>query len=143
MSQFSLRKCLLAKAMDVLALDDMLNCNAEQLKTIVCAAQKKLLLELLCAKPKFYTWAQSPDSNTVRSFCWLHCSFHSESKSTVFAIQDQVLCTRVYKAKVMQTQVQSIMRRLCHEHEETIQHILSSYPNLASTGNLDRHNIVG
>ena len=149
MSQFPPRKSLLAVAGDVatsLGLDGMLNCTAEQLKTEVCAAQKKKLLESLCFKPlhgKFYKWAQSSDINSVRSFRWLHFSLHSESESTVFAIQDQVLCTRVYQAKVMKIPVQSIMCRLCHENEETIQHILSSCPALATTSYLDRHNMVG
>jgi len=57
-------------------------------------------------------------NHTARSFHWLHCSLYSKSESTVYAIQDQVLCTRVYKAKIMQFPVQSIMRRLCHEHEK-------------------------
>ena len=115
MSQFPPHKSSLAKAADVvttLALDDVLNCDTEQLKTDVCTAQRKKSLESLCAKSlhgKFYTWEKSSDINAARSFRWLHCSLHSESKSTIFAIQDQVLCTRIYRAKVIQTPVQSIM----------------------------------
>ena len=62
MSQFPPRMSLITRARDIstsLALDNIYDCNAEQLKTAVCAAQRKKLLELLCAKPfhgKFYTW---------------------------------------------------------------------------------------
>ena len=148
MSQFPPRKSLITRAGDIstsLALDNISDCNAELLKTVVCAAQRKKLLESLCAKPlhgKFYTWTQSADIDTSRNFCWLHHSLHSESESTVFAIQDQVLCTRMYKAKIMQCPLQSILCRMCHEHEETIQHLLSGCPTLATTSYLDRHNMV-
>jgi len=35
------------------------------------------------------------------------------------------------------------MCQLCHDNEETIQHILSSCPALATTKYLDRHNMIG
>jgi len=35
-----------------------------------------------------------------------------------------------------------LLCRLCHEHEETIQHILAGCPVLASTGYIERHNMV-
>ena len=148
-SQFPPHKSVLAKAVDIvatLAVGDVFHCDPEQLKADVCTAQKNKLLECLCAKPlhgRFYTWTQLADVNVARSFHWLHGSLHSESESTIFAIQDQILCTRVYQAKIMQTSVQYIMCRKSHEHEETIQHLLSSWPDLAATSYLDQHNMVG
>jgi len=114
-------------------------------KTNVIAAQRKRLLDVLVAKPlhgKFFTWLQSSNVNALRSFQWLQCSLHSESESSVFAEQDQVLSTRVYQAKIMHISVQSILYHLCGEQEETIQHVLCGCPVLAPTGYLRRHDMV-
>jgi len=67
---------------------------------------------------------------------------HGESESSIFAIQDQVLCTRSYQTKVMRISVQSILCCLCQEHEESIQHLLSGCPVLAFTSYLRRHSMV-
>ena len=86
-------------------------------------------------------WMQSASVDMDRSFQWLRQSLHSESESTLFAIQDQVICTRVYQAKIMGSQV-SVMCRLCGEQEETIQHVLAGCSVLAPTCYLSRHNLV-
>jgi len=149
MSQFPPRKSILVKANEVaasLSIDEILTYDAVDLKDVVCSKQKKKLLESLSVKPlhgKFYSWFQSSNVDVARSFRWLHYSLHSESESTIFAIQDQVLCTRVYQAKIMQIPVQSIICRVCHEQEETIQHLLSGCSVLASTSYIERHNMVG
>ena len=149
MVQFPPRKSLLSKADDVvssLLLTDVLSYEVGQLKTAVIAAQRKKLQSVLCDKPlhgKFFTFIQSSTIDAVRSFKWLQCSLHGESESSIFAVQDRVLCTRVYQAKIMHTLIQSILCRLCQEQEETIQHILSGCPVLAPTSYLRRHNMVG
>jgi len=43
-----------------------------------------------------------------RSFQWLQQSLHSESESTLFAIHNQVICTRVYQTKIMGSQVSDV-----------------------------------
>ena len=65
-------------------LNDILSCDVGQLKTVVLAAQRKKLVDVLVAKPlngKFFTSLQSPDVDAVRIFRWLHCSLHNESES--------------------------------------------------------------
>jgi len=142
------RRSVLSMADDVassLALGDVLSFSSGQLKIAVATSQREKLLDILYAKPlhgKFFTWVHSSAINPARSFRWLQCSMHGESESSIFAIQDQVLCTRSYQAKIMRISVQSILCRLCQEHEESIQHLLSGCPVLASTSYLHRHNMV-
>ena len=149
MLQSPSRRSVFSMADDVassLALCDVLNFSLDQLRTAVVTSQRKKLLDTLYAKPlhgKFFTWVHSSVINTARSFRWLQCSMHGESESSIFAIQDQVLCTRSYQAKIMKISVQSILCRLCQEHEESIQHLLSGCPALASTSYLRRHDMVG
>ena len=85
---------------------------------------------------------KSDSINTSRSFQWLKHSLHSESESSIFAIQDQVICTRVYQVKIIRSVVPSLLCRFCSEHEETIQHVLAGCPVLASTSYVERHNMV-
>ena len=123
----------------------MLDYSSGQLKQALCAAQREQLLHRLCAKPlhgKFINWARSDDINTAQSFQWLKGSIHSESESTILAVQDQVLRTRVYQAKIMRCPVSTLMCRFCHAREETIQHLLAGCDMLASTKYLYRHNMV-
>ena len=72
----------------------------------------------------------------------VEASLHGESESSIFAIQDQVICTRVCQAKIIRSTVPSLLCRLCHEHEETIQHVLAGCPILAATSYIERHNMV-
>ena len=76
------------------------------------------------------------------SFRWLSRSLHSESESTIFAIQDQVICTHVYQAKIMRSPMSSVLCRLCGDQDETIQHVLAGCSILAPTCYLNRHNLV-
>ena len=147
-SQMPSRRSLLSRATAFasdLGLDDISNLSSGQLKSTVCSAQREKLITTLCAKPlhgKFFNYIRSDNVHATRSFYWLKYSLHSESESSIFAVQDQVLCTRVYQAKIMRSPVPSLLCRLCHEHEETIQHVLAGCPVLASTSYLHRHNMV-
>ena len=67
---------------------------------------------------------------------------YSETESTILAVQDQVLSTRVYAAKIMRLDVPTLMCRLCSQQEETIQHLLAGCPVLAPTRYLFCHNMV-
>ena len=101
-STFPPRKSLISRADEIvaaLAVDNPLGFTPSKLREALCAAQRERLLNQLCAKPlhgKFIDWASSDLVNTAQSFRWLGGSLHGESKSTILAIQDQVLCTRVY-----------------------------------------------
>jgi len=77
-----------------------------------------------------------------RSFRWLKIHLHSEMMSTVRAIQDQVIVTRVIEAKVMHKFVPSLMCRVCGQAEETIAHLLTACPVLALTAYLYSYNLV-
>jgi len=67
---------------------------------------------------------------------------HSETVSTVRAIQDQVIATRVIEARVMHKSVLTLLCRVCGQAEETIVHLLAACPVLALTAYLYRHNLV-
>ena len=75
------------------------------------------------------------------SLCWLKSHIHSEMESTVhvFAIQDQVIATRVIEAKIIHKSVPS---GVCGQSEETIVHLLAACPMLAGSTHLYRHNPV-
>ena len=107
-SHFPPRKSLICRADGIitdLPVGNLLEYTSGQLRKVLCVAQRDRLLNYLCAKPlhgKFINWAHSDAVNTVQNFQWLRGSLHSESESTILAVQpDQVLCTRVYQAKIM------------------------------------------
>ena len=106
-SHFPPHKSLIRRADGIitdLSVGNLLEYTSGQLRKVLCVAQHDHLLNCLCAKPlhgKFINWARSDAVNTVQSFQWLRGSLHSESESTILAVQDQVLCTRVYQAKIM------------------------------------------
>jgi len=99
----------------------------------------------LTSKPlhgKYITWLQSSDVDGPGSARWLQQHLHSESEFTVFAIQDQVIATRVYEARIMSMTLPSLLCRVCRQAEETIVHLLSSCPVLAVSAYLYHHNLV-
>ena len=74
--------------------------------------------------------------------CWLKSHLHSETESTILAIQDQVVATRVIEAKIMKKHVPSLMCGLCRGYEESIVHLLTACPSLAVSEYLYHHNLV-
>jgi len=54
----------------------------------------------------------------------------SSPMSTVRAVQDQVMATRVIEAKVMHKSIPTLMCRVCGQAEETIIHLLAACPIL-------------
>ena len=82
-------------------------------KRAICAEQLSTLKSSLLSKPlhgKYTTLLQSDSVDGSGSSKWLQQHLHSESESTVLAIQDQVIATRGYEAKIMN---KSIPSRLC------------------------------
>jgi len=76
----------------------------------VTEKQLKLLVDRLVAKPlhgKFFSLLTNHDGHKSKSTQWLCQHLYSESESTIFAIQDQVIATRVYEAKVMMKSILS------------------------------------
>ena len=124
---------------------DLAQATADELKNLVCDRQRLCRWDILRGKPlhgKFVNWCCSNPIDVSRSFRWLGEFLHGESESTIFAIQDQVIRTRVYEAKIMHVSIPTLMCRLCGSHEETIQHLMAGCPMLAPTSYLHRHNLV-
>ena len=130
-----------------LGLDNLSCLPTGQLKSIIWSAQRQKRVTRLCEKPlhgKFFTYIRSDNIIASHSFQWLKHSLHSESESSVFAVQDQVLCTRVYQSKIMRLPVPSLlcMCQFYFEHEETIRHVLAGCPILAKTSYIQCHNMI-
>ena len=129
-----------------------LSINAERkswpisrLKRELCGCKFGQLMDTLSAKPlhgRFQALLDSKGIDASRSMYWLHQHLHSESESTLCAVQDQVIAMRVYEAKIMQKGIPNILCRVCGQLEETIVHFLCACSALAPTLYLYRHNLV-
>ena len=100
------------------------------------------LMSSLTAKPlhgQYYSLLNDNSIDKRRSIYWLNNHLHSETESTILAIQDQVIATRLIEARIMKKYIPSVCCRLCGGHEESIDHLLAS---LAATEYLYRHNLV-
>ena len=110
-------KLVLALSLDV----DLVHIMADDLKNIVCDQQRACLWNTLCEKPlhgKIFNWCSSNSVDMSRSFHWLSDFVYSESESTIFAIQDQVVRTRVYEAKITKASTLTVLCHLCNSEEE-------------------------
>jgi hypothetical protein len=64
-------------------------------------------------------------------FLWLtKGDLKAETESEIVAAQDQALQTKYYVTKILNTEKDSKFR-LCHQFDETIDHIISACPTLA------------
>ena len=71
---------------------------------VLCERQLSLLINSLSATPlhgKYFSFLASSDVDKVASTRWLQQHLHSETESIILAIQDQVIATRVYEAKII------------------------------------------
>ena len=57
----------------------------------------------------------------------------------IIAAQGQSLPTKSYFARIVRDDT-STLYRICHKHEETVDHIISGCPELAKTDYLEKHN---
>jgi len=65
------------------------------------------------------------------TFLWLSKGdLKAETESKIEAAQDQVLNAKYYTTKILHTEMDSKCR-LCQQHDETIDHIISACPILA------------
>jgi hypothetical protein len=64
-------------------------------------------------------------------FLWLsEGDLKAETEREIVAAQDQALQTKYHATKILQTEKESKCR-LCHQFEETVDHIMSACPILA------------
>ena len=70
---------------------------------------------------------------------WLRsASFKGETEGFIIAAQDQSLATNNYRSKIIKDGTNPKCR-LCHEYDETIEHITSGCSALAKKEHLERH----
>nr|CAI5865066.1 unnamed protein product [Callosobruchus analis] len=67
----------------------------------------------------------------------------AEAEGALHAIQDQVVPTRNYKKYILKQQVDATKCRYCNSTEESVQHLISGYSNLAPTVYTSRHDNMG
>jgi prephenate dehydrogenase len=65
----------------------------------------------------------------------------AETECEIVAAQDQALQTKNYATKILNTETDSKCR-LCHQFDETIDHIILACPILAIEEYIKRHDIV-
>ena len=126
---------------------DFQNILFSSLKSLIRDCQFSRLMSSIIDKPlhgQYYALLNKNSIDKTRSVCtcWLKSHVHSESESTILAIQNQAITTRVLQVKIMKMSIPSIMCRLCGEHEESVVHLLAACPSLAATAYLYRHNLV-
>ena len=75
---------------------DLWQCDVLSLRSKICKKQKNLLMSALLAKPlygQYFSFVNSDLVDTQIGFNWLRRHLHSETESTVLAVQDQVTAT--------------------------------------------------
>ena len=76
------------------------------------------------------------------TFLWLSKGdLKAETESEIVAAQDQVLQTKYYAMKILNTKTDSKCR-LCQQFDETIDHIISACPIMAKEQYIKRHERV-
>ena len=63
----------------------------------------------------------------------------AETGGLIIVAQDQSLPTKSYFERIVKDGT-SPLCRICHNHKETVDHIISGCPELAKTDYLERHN---
>ena len=76
------------------------------------------------------------------TFLWLSkVDLKPENESEIVAAQDQVLNTKYYGTKILNTETQSKCG-LCQQFDETLDHIISACPIVAKEKYVKRHDKV-
>jgi len=82
------------------------------------------------------------DNNSAHSFEWLiRSDLKIETKSLIFAAQDQTLNTKYYNSHILGGTDSSC--RLCSCGNQTVAYIVSGCSSLAGTSYKKRHDVVG
>jgi len=71
-----------------------------------------------------------------------HGKFYVETEVCMFAIQDQVTCTRNYRKLIHEEQTESQRYRRCTKCTETIHHVTVGCSPLAATEFTGRHGTI-
>ncbi|CAH3124919.1 unnamed protein product [Porites lobata] len=82
---------------------------------------------------------EKPHVDTVTTNKWLSSNLKGETEGLLVAAQDQALNTRYYQKVICGQQVESKCR-MCSQHEETMDHVVSGCEVLAKTEYISRHN---
>ena len=82
---------------------------------------------------------EKPHIDTVTTNKWLSSNLKGETEGLLVAAQDQAINTRNYQKVICGQQVESKCR-MCLQHEETVDHIVSGCEVLAKTEYISRHN---
>ena len=80
-----------------------------------------------------------PYVDTVTTNKWLSSNLKGETEGLLVAAQDQAINTRNYQKIICGQQVESKCR-MCSQHEETVDHIVSGCEVLTKTEYISRHN---
>ena len=92
---------------------------------------------------KYPICASDPDVNSSLTHQWLASSgLKSETEGFIIAAQDQNLPTRNFQANILENGTEPNWR-VCDKHTETIDHLVSGCPILATTEYLNRHDRLG
>ena len=74
-----------------------------------------------------------------QSYRWLKTgNIKGETESKIVAAQDEAISTNCFKNTILKEEIESKCR-LCKQHEETIDHLISVCPILAKNEYLMRH----
>ena len=82
---------------------------------------------------------EKPHVDTVTTNKWLSSNLKGETEGLLVAAQDQAINTRNYQKVICGQQVESKCR-MCSQHEETVDRIVSGCEVLAKTEYISRHN---
>ena len=92
---------------------------------------------------KYVRRIEEKEIDTGASESWLHSGgLFVETEGFIAAIQDQVIPTKSYRKRILKEAVDNVMCRMCHAHEESLDHLLAGCSTLAPKQYLERHNSV-
>ena len=81
------------------------------------------------------------DADQDKTHRWLKVAgLKAEAESLIVASQDQSLPTLWYQQNILKKPDADPKCRLCSRFDETIDHLVSGYPELAKTDYIHRHN---
>ena len=82
---------------------------------------------------------EKPHGDTVTTNKWLSSNLKGETEGLLVAAQDQAINTKNYQKVIGGQQVESKCR-MCSQHNEIVDHIVSGCEVLAKTEYISRHN---
>ena len=82
--------------------------------------------------------SEIPSGYEKTDFEWLKCNTDPRKTASIFSMQEQMVETRAWKR--IRGLIDNDMCRLCGEHRETLQHLLSGCKKLAGSEYVKRHN---